>query len=161
MPRKPAYPKRITLKMLRNRNACDEQIEQFAEMFPDGFEVNRANLTQALEANLEYDWALEEFLSNQPFIALHSQIEQIKGETWKGCSAAGKARDQAAKENNQAIPDHLRDQPDSPKKKWEIADYRQQKYSDIQAEYHRRHVAIHHDEAINIAGVIADFLQLP
>ncbi|CAN5129523.1 hypothetical protein BH10PLA2_BH10PLA2_26960 [soil metagenome] len=41
------------------QKACASQLEAFALTYPDGFEVNRENLAEALERGFDLSWVLE------------------------------------------------------------------------------------------------------
>jgi len=50
---------RITRQMLEDLGACEEQVERFDFVFPDGAELTREAARLALEAELEVDWLVE------------------------------------------------------------------------------------------------------
>ena len=53
----------ITKEMLSEAKACEDQVQLFAEIFPDGARVNGINALKADKAGLDIDWAVEKFLS--------------------------------------------------------------------------------------------------
>ena len=53
----------ITAKMLREKGACREQVEQFATLFPSGTTVTLRSARRAASAGLSLDWFAVRFLS--------------------------------------------------------------------------------------------------
>lgn len=85
MARKPAYPKRITARMLRYRDACDDQLELFEVTFSSGFEVTRPNLAEALRVGLDFDWALDTYLAPTVYDKISDLVEERQSEARKKC----------------------------------------------------------------------------
>ena len=48
---------KITVEMLRSRNACMEQVALFDRTYLDGFDVTAENLSEARKAGLDVEWA--------------------------------------------------------------------------------------------------------
>lgn len=46
----------VTVEFLRKLDVCEEQVELFAAVFPDGAMVTRESLTLAQKAGLNVDW---------------------------------------------------------------------------------------------------------
>jgi hypothetical protein len=54
---------RITVDILNEHKACNEQLTAFKKEWPDGVEVSRAALIRALELVLEVYWVADKLLS--------------------------------------------------------------------------------------------------
>ena len=56
-----AYPaaKRVTSRLLRQFEACDDQLALFRELFPDGAEPTAENLCIAHANGLNVDWLIQ------------------------------------------------------------------------------------------------------
>lgn len=52
----------ITSQMLRDANACKDQVLDFENEWPNGAEVNRAGLERAVELGLDINWFASYFL---------------------------------------------------------------------------------------------------
>ena len=91
---------KITIEMLREKDACPDQVKLFAELFPEGAEATYANADRAFKANLDIEWAARHLLSPKGLaeykrieglaMAEYERIEgpalaeyeRIKGPTW-------------------------------------------------------------------------------
>ena len=47
---------KITRKWLVSQNACEGQVERFAQVFPDGADVTDENLARAKAEDLDLSW---------------------------------------------------------------------------------------------------------
>ena len=70
----------ITKEMLSEAKACSNQVQLFAEIFPDGARVNKANALKAAKAGLDIDWAVEKFLSESKLDDYLAKIKLIWGD---------------------------------------------------------------------------------
>ncbi|KKN83813.1 hypothetical protein LCGC14_0294660 [marine sediment metagenome] len=82
-------PKKITAQYLRNKKACEEEVEQFTRVFPNGAEVTRANVIKAQRAKLDLDWfigsvtgTIERFDEEWKVLYLRCRNRQIGKETY-------------------------------------------------------------------------------
>lgn len=66
---------RITVEMLREREACGDQMDIFATRWPDGVEVTEDAALEAVALGLDIDWAAEELLSAPAQAEYHRAIE--------------------------------------------------------------------------------------
>ena len=60
---------KITAQLLRDANACEEQVAIFATQWPDGDEVTLANCRKAAKLGLDFDWAARHLLSAPAWVA--------------------------------------------------------------------------------------------
>ena len=52
---------RITIEFLKEKKACKEQVELFANLYPDGIEVTPKNAQEAFSKGLEVSWIFQFF----------------------------------------------------------------------------------------------------
>jgi len=60
---------KVTAEMLRNKDACEDQVEIFEKAFPTGTRVTRRVCLRAAELGLNTDWFALNFLSPKQFEA--------------------------------------------------------------------------------------------
>ena len=53
----------ITARLLRSKDACEDQVHIFATQWPNGGVVTLANCRQAMKLGLDLDWAAAHLLS--------------------------------------------------------------------------------------------------
>ena len=70
----------ITTQMLRDKNACESQVEIFAKQWPEGAEVTRENCLVALALGLDVRWAgrLLVFLARTAYNKAEAEAEAWK-----------------------------------------------------------------------------------
>lgn len=56
---------RITTKLLKKYDACEDQVDLFDSLFPDGAEVTEATCLKANASNIDFDWACQHLLKDQ------------------------------------------------------------------------------------------------
>ena len=54
---------RLTAEMLREKKACENQVQVFVGEWPDGVEITEAVVLRAYELGLDIDWFVETFLT--------------------------------------------------------------------------------------------------
>lgn len=84
----------VTTEYLRSLDACEEQLEVFASVFPNGAEVTRENLERALKAGLNLDW-FGQYVMGEPYLvemAIHDfEYNEKTGDITEAYSQAGRA----------------------------------------------------------------------
>ena len=76
-------PKRITLKLLQELQACYAQRERFREMFPRGVTITEVNCEKALAVGLDLIWLANQFFTGNKYCDLwdswvYRYIEEVE-----------------------------------------------------------------------------------
>ena len=87
---------RITAAMLREKNACAEQVKIFESEWPNGANVTLKNCRRAFELGLSLDWAVENLLSATAWATYQSAIAPARA-TYEAAIAPARATYQAAR----------------------------------------------------------------
>ena len=86
----------ITARLLRSKDACEDQVHIFAKQWPNGAAVTLANCRRAMKLGLDLDWAAAHLLST----AASEAYVEAKVRGWnareKAMAAARKALAHAA-----------------------------------------------------------------
>jgi len=82
--------RKITVDMLREADACEDQVDIFAKTFPTGATVTLTNCRKAVAAGLDLTWAADEWLS----APARKAYEEATATAWK---AYGEAKAPALK----------------------------------------------------------------
>lgn len=69
---------KLTAQMLRDKNACQEQVEKFQQLYPDGVEVTKAACVAVADV-FDWKWAARNFLSD----AARQEHDRIKNAAWQ------------------------------------------------------------------------------
>ena len=76
--------KRITVQMLKEHKACEDQVKTFGQLFPHGAAVTLRNVLRAVAAGLDIDWAAQHLLSPTAW----ETYEAARAPAWKTYEAA-------------------------------------------------------------------------
>ena len=86
---------RITAAMLREKNACADQVKIFESEWPNGANVTLKNCRRAFELGLSLDWAAENLLS-APARATYQSARATAEATYQSAIAPAEATYQSA-----------------------------------------------------------------
>lgn len=71
---------KITADKLRALGACEEYVEQFEKLWPQGARVTRANVIMALNAGVPIDWLLNRLWPQSVYREYSEAVRQLYGE---------------------------------------------------------------------------------
>ena len=80
---------RLTAEMLREKKACENQVQVFVGEWPDGVEITEAVVLRAYELGLDIDWFVETFLTALALAEYHkaaapawAEYEKVTAPAW-------------------------------------------------------------------------------
>ncbi len=76
---------KITKELLERHNACEDQVDLFISLFPEGTEVTEESCLKAVEGGIDFEWACCNLLKNQ------DAYEAARKPLWDAYDAAVKA----------------------------------------------------------------------
>jgi len=86
---------KITTELLKEKNACEDDIEIFQAEWPDGAEMTLENLLRIVELELDLDWFTENFLDESAQREYDEAIAPARRECDEAIASAHQKYDEA------------------------------------------------------------------